>query len=376
MDDPVREFKRGPWWSWSRFQAFLRTELGHLTTVHASDRPWQMPLAAALASGLPLMVGAWFNRLDYGLASSLGGLVFLFVPRTALHHRMVTLMACAFGMSACYALGLMSHFYPALMALSLAVITLLATMVCRFYAVGPPGSFFFVMAAAIGAHMPIHVPDFPLYVGLFTLGCVLACLIAFGYSLWILRLREPAPIAPLPAPTFDFVVFDSVVIGVFVGGSVLVAQALGLQRAYWVPVSCLAVIAGATLRAVWDKQLQRILGTALGLLLAWGFMALPFNPWLIAAMVMVLTFIIETLVVRHYGVAAVFITPLTLLLAEAAAFGQQSTMAVLQARFVDIVLGSVIGLVGGACIHSPRFRAAVSPWLRRLAPQRLLPPPR
>ncbi len=51
-------------------------------------------------------------------------------------------------------------------------------------------------------------------------------------------------------------------------------------------------------------------------------------------------------------------------------------MAVLQARFVDIVLGSVIGLVGGACIHSPRFRAAVSPWLRRLAPQRLLPPPR
>ena len=176
MDDPVREFKRGPWWSWSRFQAFLRTELGHLTTVHASDRPWQMPLAAALASGLPLMVGAWFNRLDYGLASSLGGLVFLYVPRTALHHRMVTLMACAFGMSACYALGLMSHFYPALMALSLAVITLLATMVCRFYAVGPPGSFFFVMAAAIGAHMPIHVPDFPLYVGLFTLGCVLACL--------------------------------------------------------------------------------------------------------------------------------------------------------------------------------------------------------
>ena len=141
-------------------------------------------------------------------------------------------------------------------------------------------------------------------------------------------------------------------------------------------MSCLAVIAGATLRAVWDKQLQRILGTALGLLLAWGFMALPFNPWLIAAMVMVLTFIIETLVVRHYGVAAVFITPLTLLLAEAAAFGQQSTMAVLQARFVDIVLGSVIGPVSGACIHSPRFRAAVSPWLRRLAPQRLLPPPR
>lgn len=357
-----------PWWAWSRFQALLRAELAQLTTVHASDRPWQMPLAAALSAGLPLMVGAWFGRLDYGLASSLGGMVFLYVPRTALHHRMVTLMACAFGMSACYALGLMSHFWPALMAPALATITVLVTMVCRFYAVGPPGSFFFVMAAAIGAYMPIQVADFPLYVGLLTLGGVLACLVTLLYSVWILRSRDPLPVTPLPVPTFDFVVFDSVVIGLFVGLSVLVAQALGLERAYWVPVSCIAVIAGASLRAVWTKQLQRILGTALGLLLAWGAMALPFNPWLIGVMVMVLTFIIESLVVRQYAMAAVFITPLTLLLAESAGFEQQSTTVVLQARFVDIVLGSVIGLIGGACIHSRRFRAAVSPWLRRLLP--------
>jgi uncharacterized membrane protein YccC len=139
-------------------------------------------------------------------------------------------------------------------------------------------------------------------------------------------------------------------------------------------VSCLAVIAGASLRAVWNKQLQRILGTALGLLMAWALLSLPLNPWLICAMVMGLTFIIETLVVRHYGVAAVFITPLTLLLAEASAFGHQSTTVVLQARFVDIVLGSVIGLIGGACIHSPRFHDRVSPWMRRLTPRRLLVP--
>ena len=71
-----------------------------------------MPFAAALATGLPLCVGAWFDRLDYGLVSSLGGLVFLYLPATPLSHRMVTLMACAFGMLACYTLGLMSHFWP------------------------------------------------------------------------------------------------------------------------------------------------------------------------------------------------------------------------------------------------------------------------
>lgn len=97
---------------WSKLQALMRAELLHLTTINASDRLWQMPFAAALASGLPLLVGAYFDRMDYGLISSLGGLVFLYLPNTPMSHRMVSLMACAFGMVACYALGVMSHFFP------------------------------------------------------------------------------------------------------------------------------------------------------------------------------------------------------------------------------------------------------------------------
>ena len=75
-----------------RSLAVIRTEWRHLTKVHASDRPWQMPLCAALASGLPLFIAAYFNRLDYGLIATLGGLVFLYTPDTPLHHRLVALM--------------------------------------------------------------------------------------------------------------------------------------------------------------------------------------------------------------------------------------------------------------------------------------------
>ena len=94
----------------------MRSEWRQLTAVKASDRRWQMPFGAALASGVPLMIGAWFGRLDYGLISSLGGLVFVYMPRTPLHHRMVWLMACAVGMTACYALGVMSQLFPPLIA--------------------------------------------------------------------------------------------------------------------------------------------------------------------------------------------------------------------------------------------------------------------
>ena len=347
-------------------QAWLRAELALLLALQPSDRPWQMPLAAGLASGLPLLAGAAFGRLEHGLVASLGGLAFLYLPRTPLAHRMVTLMACAFGMTACHALGLLSQFMPALGALSLGLIALLATMVCRAYALAPPGSFFFVMVAAIGAATPARWHDVPLYVGLFTLGGLLACLIAFGYSLHMLRRRAPLA-APTPTrPGFDFVVFDALLIGAFVALSVLAAQALRLERPYWVPISCMAVIQGATLRAVWTRQLHRVAGTAVGLLLAWGLLAPRPGPWLIGAMVLALTFVVEMIVIRHYGVAAMFITPLTLLLAEAAALGQQPINALLQARLADTVLGSALGVAGGACIHSTRLRAAVSPVLRRL----------
>jgi hypothetical protein len=356
---------------WSTLKQLALAEWRQLTTIQPSDRRWQMPLAASLASGLPLLVGAYFDHLSYGLVSSLGGLVFLYLPNTPLHHRMVSIMACAFALIACYTLGLMSHFFPLLMMPMLIFIAILATMLCRFYALGVPGSLFFIMAAAIGAYSPLDVPQVPIMVGLLTMGTLLACLIALFYSLYTLRLRAPVPVSPLPPPSFDFVVFDSVVIGVFVGISLALAQVLHLQKAYWVPVSCLAVIQGVSLRAVWTKQMHRILGTSVGLLLAWGLLSLPMDKWSISLTMMVLTFVIETVVVRHYAFATIFITPLTILLAEAISLGQGSPTALVQARLFDTVLGCLVGLIGGICLHNPRFRDVVGRQMRRLIPSRL-----
>lgn len=357
---------------WSGLQALIMAELRQLTIIQASNRVWQMPFTAALASGLPLLVGAYFDHLSYGLVSSIGGLVFLYLPSTPMSHRMVWVMACAFAIVACYALGVMSHFFPLLMMPVLVFIAIIVTMVCRFYLVGPPGSLFFIMAASIGAYSPVELAEIPLMVGLIFMGSLLACLIAFCYSVYMLRLRPPQAVAAIPKPTFDFVVFDSVVIGVFVGISLVVAQALQLQKAYWVPVSCLAVIQASSLRAVWNKQLHRVVGTSIGLLLAWGILLFPLDKWSISLIMMALTFVIEFTVVRHYAFAAAFITPLTILLAEAATLGHGSAATLIYARFIDTVLGCLVGLLGGICLHSPRFRTVTTRYMRRLIPGRYL----
>ena len=345
--------------------SLLRREWRHLIAITPSDRPWQMPVAAALSVGLPLLVGAYFGHMDYGLISSLGGLVFLYTPETPLHHRMISLIACAFAMSACYALGIISHFLPVTVVLSMTFIAIVVTMLCRFYRLASPGSAFFIMAAAIGAYSPSEILEIPLKVGLMTLGSLLACMIAFVYSLVMLRRRPARPIEPLPPATFDFVVFDSIVIGCCVGAALFLAYLFQLEKAYWVPVSCLVIIQGTGLRAIWIKQFHRLLGTGIGLLAAWGLLSLPFNSWSISFTMMALSLIVETTVVRHYGFAAIFITPMTILLADAATLDPNAVAPLIEARFLDTVLGCLTGFAGSLCLHSPRFRAMAGDRLRR-----------
>lgn len=353
---------------WNHLRAMLAEELRHLTTINASDRLWLLPPFAALATGLPLLLGAYFNQMGHALVASLGSMVFMYLPQSSLSHRMVTLMTCAFGVTACYGLGVLTHVMPALVIPVLVFIAICSTMVCRFYGMGPPGSLFFIMAAALGAYAPVGVPQLPLMVGLVALGTMIACILAFGYSVMALRIRPPKAPPEQPQALFDFVIFDSVVIGAFVGLSLLVAQLLQLQRAYWVPISCIAVIQGQSLRAVWNRQLQRVLGTALGLLVAWALLTMPLNHWSIALAITLLSLIIESVVVRHYGVAVMFITPLTIFLAEAALTDRGAAGALMQARLFDTIVGCVVGLVGGVCLHSPAFRRTLGTPLRRLLP--------
>ena len=113
-----------------------------------------------------------------------------------------------------------------------------------------------------------------------------------------------------------------------------------------------------------------MLGTSIGLLVTWGLLLMPQNKWGISLTMMALVFVIEFTVVRHYAFAVIFITPLTILLAEAATLGQGSVATLVQARFFDTLLGCFVGLVGGVCLHSPRFRQVVGNPVRRLFPLR------
>jgi uncharacterized membrane protein YccC len=81
-----------------------------------------------------------------------------------------------------------------------------------------------------------------------------------------------------------------------------------------------------------------------------------------------LVFVVEYLVTGNYGLAVIFITPVTVCFAEFTSggvpiHGQFAT------RLIDIILGSLIGAAGGTILHHPEWCRKREGLLHRLLPE-------
>jgi len=128
------------------------------------------------------------------------------------------------------------------------------------------------------------------------------------------------------------------------GIAVLVTAPLGIHRAYWVVVAVVAILQnGHRLRLTGLRAVHRVLGTLVGLgLFALVSLASPSGIWL-ALLLMALQFVVELVVIRNYGLALVFITPLALTIASQA--GSAEVPVIVGERFFDTLLGAAIAMV-------------------------------
>ncbi len=340
-----------------KLMAFAGSEARALLTIQKSDRPWHLPFAAAIVSGVPVAAGAYTGLTAAGKLGAVAALSFLYLPATGLQHRIPVIMACAFAMAASYAVGLATQFAPGLTVPLIGCVAAAAFIFCRVQKVIPPGPIFMVMTAAIGAYSPIPADGAVEALGYFVIGCMWACGVALFYS-WAASLRR----TPLPPPDtmqgpWRPLLLDAALVGFFVSLSLAIATLGGFEKPYWVPVSCLAIIQGVTLRSSWTRHVHRIVGTVLGIGVAWVMLPYMVNPWAVAIAVTALSFLIEAAVVRHYGFAAIFITPLTILLAETSASMAGGHGWLMEARLVDTAIGAAIGLIGAFCLHNERLKA-------------------
>ncbi len=338
----------------------LSDNLRSLLTLSDQKRPWGFLTMIALSTGLPVFLGAWVDEFALGILGSMGGLVMLYMPQTPIPHRMVTMALCAFGFAVSFTLGVLTSFDVYLSAGTLGLTAFFATLVSRHFALPPPGSFFFILVACLGRTLPFDLSLAPERVGILLFGTMGACVLALAYSIgrtYVLNRALDTPPGP-PDRNINAIILESSVIGIFIGGSYLFALLIGLDNPYWAPVSCAAIMQGASFRLVWQRNVHRVVGTVIGMGLAWIILSLSPGVWMLVLIITGLSFIIESLITRNYGLAVIFITPLTVIFADSTvAVGAPDTLIL--SRLIDIVLGSSFGFVGGWVIHHPKFFRAL-----------------
>lgn len=134
--------------------------------------------------------------------------------------------------------------------------------------------------------------------------------------------------------------------GVITALAAFVANGFDFTRSYWIPLSCVAVMAGSSMVATFHRALQRSIGTFIGILIASCILYFKPSGYPIALFILCFTAMIELFIVKNYGLAVIFITPNALLLAETITGGEFSFFHFASARIIDVVIGSAIGLFG------------------------------
>ena len=339
-------------------KSLISGELTHLLTINRSQRPWHMPIIAAIAISFPVFVGAYFDALSSGIKASLGAMVILNLPLVGkLPYRLVTLMAWGFAMSLCFAFGLVAQQVP---VLRLPIFMLMAFGVIifgRYYRQPPPAGLFVMMAGAIALFIPLPLEDIMSATGLVMLGSGVALVMGLLYSLFLLATR---PMTATPNYSYEpDTLTESIIVAAFVSLALLIALLLDMSNPYWAAVSCFLIIQGIHLRTMWIKQIHRLLGTLIGIGLASWMLSWGLSTWEVASAILIMMLCIESLVDRHYGLAVVFITPLTIFIAEYGSglpLTADTYQHVTHTRLLDTLLGCLVGLGGGVVMHSTNLR--------------------
>ncbi len=125
----------------------------------------------------------------------------------------------------------------------------------------------------------------------------------------------------------------------------IVSYLFPFRNRYWIPATCAAVMIGSTIMSTFNRSIQRLIGTIIGLVVS--FIIFKYFPqgYMIAVTTIILTLLTELFVVKNYAVANIFITPNTLLLAEAS-MQTNNASYFLEARIITTAVGALIGLIG------------------------------
>jgi hypothetical protein len=321
-----------------------------LLALGPSNGAHRVALRAAISVLVPLLVLdatghlAWTMYAAFGAFTSLYGRERVDAPRVRLQ-----LVAGAW-MTGCVTLGALIATSDQRSWLAVPLAAVVAAAAAYRSAVEgwhPPGSLFQVFGFAAVAAFPGTqgdvVPALLVSAGSAAFAVVVGNIGALARRVRHTALLEPTnpPIGGSSAGAGRYALLAG--LGVLIAGSL--ANGFDIGRPYWAMVSAVVPLAARALPAQVVRGVHRLVGTALGLLVAWPLLALDLHGTAAILCVAVLQALAELIVGRNYAIALAFITPLALSMGNIV--GSVPTGPLLADRAIETLIGVTVGVAIG-----------------------------
>lgn len=315
-------------------------------TLPESNNDHHPAIRIALGVGIPLLLLVAVGRMDLAIFATLGAFTGVYgrgephLARFTQQWRAGVLMLVAItaGLTA-------SEFGvpTGLLVLGAAVIGALGFVATRITRLAPVGSLFFVFAFSATAFMKpaaAFLPAIAIAAGSVALSLLLGVagrMLPGHRTPWV-RHRAPALTTMERHEVYAEAWMH--VASILIAGTIAVL--VGFGHSYWAMIAATVPVVGSTAAHGVDRGVHRIVGTASGLVIAGFLLGLRLEGLALALTVLVLQFLIELFITRHYALAQTFVTPLALLMTEAA--HPANPWLLMRDRAVETVIGAGVGI--------------------------------
>jgi uncharacterized membrane protein YccC len=332
--------------------------LAEMFTMAPGNRDHQVAIRCAVGVFVPLITLVFLDRLDLAIFASFGAFAGIYgrnephAKRVLLQIRagalmLVVMLLAALTARAGVALALSAGDTVWLQVFATTLVAGGCSLIVAWWRLRPAGSLFHIFAFAAIASIPNQPP---LWQAMLVAVLTVVFSLLVGLSSRVLRSRRTPWVLPASAPLTPAekrtALLESIgyLVAAGLAGTLatLLGERLGFGHNYWAMVAAVVPLVGHTTRHRVSRGLQRIVGTAIGLVLLAGILLLQPLPWQTVMVIAACQFGAEMFIARQYLLAQIFVTPLALvstLLVVPSAPG-----VLLRDRIFDTVIGAAVGI--------------------------------
>lgn len=325
--------------------------LKELTIIRQAQASPLRLIGAGLSLAIPLLTGFYLHNMMIGTFGALGSFVFLYyqpMPLTQVLKRLA-ITGCFFLVS--FSLGILSTFVPWSIPFTIAMVSFAGRLVYRLYHITKPGAFFIILVTAMATSTRLTSTEIlPVLASVFfgilcSIGLAILVNQLTFYNRTFTSQTAEAKLTFQERLLLDPAsILESLHYAIILFFASYLSQSLNLGNSYWMTISCAAVLQGDNLRAIMQRNIQRIAGTIVGLVLAAIALNLPLSILQTILLLFALNIVVEFFMPRNYAIANFFTTPVSLLLSNLS--NQQFIPNIISYRFLGILFGSMLGVAG------------------------------